>query len=178
METATLKQLRLLIACEVHRVRAKQRLNEAVGPKERGEDSLDTQVDKFFAEYEGDSRPKIPEARRKRGRVIAEAGDAPPPAGNVPPKLADDKIDISAFTGSVVRLIENYDALLEVRNTILRRAANFLAKGYDTDIVSEFKESLREEHGIVIGKSSRDVSDEEYAAPPMARSGPDGGGAA
>jgi len=86
---------------------------------------------------------------------------------------------MESFVNSVVRLIENYDSLLEVRSTIARRAMNFIAKSYEPDVVESLKRTLRDDHGLVPGESALDVSDEEFQAPPADRAGasPGGGGA-
>ena len=94
-----------------------------------------------------------------------------------PKKLSLEDIDPGSFADSVVRLIENYENLLEVRNTILRRASNFLAKTYEKDVIDSFKESLAERHGIELNKSSFE-KEEEYVAPNAARAGSSPGGGA
>jgi len=76
----------------------------------------------------------------------------------------------------VTRLVNNYDSLLEVRDTILRRAKNLIASTYGSKGNNAFDRSLREEHGMSIGKSDREFADDEYAAPGGDRAGADVGG--
>lgn len=94
-----------------------------------------------------------------------------------PKKLTADDLDVDSFVNSTVRLIDNYDSLLEVRNTILRRAANFLSKNYEPEVIENFKEKLRGEHGIEIGKSPEESANDEFPAPVADRAGDGGGGA-
>ena len=166
---------------------------------EDGEDSLDAQVDKFFMDYENEAQSMKAEGkdwRRTVKRLLGEAeddeegtdeptDDAEEPADDTegvdspdsPDKPSVDDINVESFVSSVVRLVENYDNLLEIKNTILRRAANFLAKNYDNAVVEQFKDKLEESHGIEIGKSQRDHEDEEFAAPKAGAAGPFGSGA-
>jgi hypothetical protein len=87
-----------------------------------------------------------------------------------------EDIDVENFCNNVIRLIENYDALLEVQSTILRRATNFLIEGYEPDVAEAFKNDLLDRHGIEIGKTRSDIEDEEYRAPVADRAGPGLGG--
>lgn len=161
-----------------------------------GEDSLDAQVDKFFMDYETEAQSMKAEGkdwRRTVKRLLGEADededegaddtadepeedDAGIDSPEEPEKPSVDDINIESFVSSVVRLVENYDNLLEIKNTILRRAANFLAKNYDDATVEQFKDKLEESHGIEIGKSQRDHEDEEFAAPKAGAAGPFGSG--
>jgi hypothetical protein len=163
----------------------------AIEPDEEGEDSLDDQVDKYFGEYESEAKSSKTEGkdfRRTLRRLLGEAADdADPPEeapkdddtemGGDPSKQPIDSIDVASFVNSVVRLIDNYDSLLEVRNTILRRAATFLGKSYDPKVVEQFKDDLRENHGMEIGKSHDDTAQEEFPAPAADRAGDGGAGA-
>jgi len=178
--------------------------------KEKGEDSLDAQIDNYLASYESEAKLLKKEGRDYRSlvrRFLTEAGDdeeeekddeedkkededAEEEKGDEekdeggedeekeePKKLSLEDIDPGSFADSVVRLIENYENLLEVRNTILRRASNFLAKTYEKDVIDSFKESLAERHGIELNKSSFE-KEEEYVAPNAARAGSSPGGGA
>ena len=73
-----------------------------------------------------------------------------------------------------MRLMENYDSLLEVRNTILRRASNYIAKNYEEDVVESFNADLLDSYGIEIGKSNFEMEDENIA-PKAGAAGPMGG---
>jgi hypothetical protein len=182
MSQLKIEQLRNLIAEEARRV-----LRE-VGEKdkkEESEDSLDAQVDKFLLDYEKESRSSKMEGRDFRmmtRRFLIEADEDEEGKDEKKEDEAEDKklsegdIDVEEFLNNVMRLVDNYDALLEVRNTILARAVNFLLKGYEPAVAAAFKESLMDSYGMEIGKSKSEVEDEEYHAPNADRAGPPLGG--
>lgn len=159
-------------------------LNEQDVKKEL-KDSLDQQVDDFFIDYEADAKPKKNESvdfrSMTRGFLTtlseAEGDEAEEKPEEPKKKLTSEDIDVERFAANVVRLIDNYDSLLEVRNTLARRAINFLNENYEADVANEFKIVLEDQHDIVIGKSKYSQEDEEYPAPPAERSGGTGGGA-
>lgn len=148
------------------------------------EDSLDAQVDRYLAQYESEAKTSKREGldfRMMTRRILSEVeddeeGGASEEPANEPDKLSLDDLDLESFANGVVRLIENYDSLLEVRNTLLRRARGFLAKGYEPDVVQEFERVMRESHGIADGESKHDIADEDFPALGADRAG-DGGGA-
>lgn len=173
----------------------RQTLTEAPKPKlEDGEDSLDAQIDKFFIDYEAEAKNSKNEGRDFRSfvrRFLTEAEedeekkDEEKPedeekseeAGDEKPKtLTAEDINIQSFVTDVMRLVDNYDTLLEIRNTILRRASNFLSKNYEPDAVELFKSELLDSYGIEIGKSDSEMED-KYSAPKAGAAGPMGGGA-
>jgi len=173
-------------------------------------DSLDNQVDKYLAQYESEAKktensvegPSTQQMERVDWRdlvrgVIIEAGegdkdtqgpeDAAPGADDLTGdddanKLTLEDLDVAKFADAIVRLIENYDSLLEVRNTLQRRARSFLAKNYNDEVVTSFDDVLRDDHGMVTGMDKQAVDDDRYPAPPAARAsgsaqaGPGGAG--
>lgn len=142
--------------------------------EKESEDSLDNQVDRYLADYESEAKSSKKESKDWRStvrRILEADEDENDSKGDV--ELTQEDIDVSSFTNSVIRLIENYDSLLEVRNTLLRRSINFLEKSYNSEVIDAFKNSLREEHGIEIGKSKSEVED-DFEAPPADRAGPIG----
>lgn len=150
--------------------------------KKELEDSLDQQIDDYFAEYESEAKVKKNEGfnfhSMTRGFLSAlneaeeekESDKKDDESADVAKKLTSEDIDVEEFAASVVRLIDNYDSLLEVRNTIARRAINFLTENYEQDVVNEFKIILEDQHDVVIGKSTSEKED-EFQAPPAVRSG-------
>jgi hypothetical protein len=148
----------------------------------KGGVSLDAQVDKYFIEYEGDAKTAKKEGRWPVGKNLFEAegddSEEKPEESPAPPsKLDISAIDMETFANSVVRLIENYDSLLEVRSTIQLRAADFLKKSYDDDTLKEFDRIMREDHGMEPGVSKEEMADEQFPAPAADRAGDGGGGA-
>jgi hypothetical protein len=166
--------------------------------KKELQDSLDQQVDDFLISYESDAKVKKNEGFNFRSMTRSflstasrnlleaegdeeeekpadETGDEEKPEEKK--KLSAEDIDIEEFASSVVRLIDNYDSLLEVRNTLARRAMNFLSDNYSPDVVSQFKIVLEDEHDITVGKSKADEEDNEFPSPVAAGAGSGGGGA-
>ena len=176
MTSLKIKDLRNLIAEEI-----KKSLFE-VGEKDKqedGEDSIDRQIDRYLINYESESKLAKAEGKDFRmtlRRFLLEAEEATEDesADSLPPikKLKYEDIDIKNFLNSVMRLVDNYDALLEVRNAILRRAVNFLIKGYDKDVSESFKDDLADTYGIQIGKSKSEVEDDNHQSPVADRAGP------
>ena len=148
--------------------------------KEDGNDSLDSQIDKYLSDYESEAKSVQQEGydfrRMTRKFLLEEEGEeeSDDTESEEDTQLTEEDIDIQSFSDSVMRLVDNYDSLLEVRNTILRRASNFLGKNYSQDVVDSFKECLQEVHGIEIGKSDKERED-EFEAPKAGAAGPMGG---
>ncbi len=153
-------------------------------------DSIDSQVDRYLGQYEGDAKkadePTIDTMESIdwrdlcKGMVLNEAGqgdkdtgddadDAAPGAdamtGEDDDKLGLESLDVPKFVNDVVRLIENYDSLLEIRSTLLRRATSFLKKTYDDEVIKAFQDVLRDEHGMEAGTDKASLDSERFPAP-------------
>jgi hypothetical protein len=89
-------------------------------------------------------------------------------------ELNEENINIDLFSSSVMRLIENYDNLLEIRNTIFRRAKNFLEKTYSDEIVSLFEDFMKSQQADT-GKNKINAPHAERAGDSFS-SGVSGGG--
>ena len=144
--------------------------------RESGEDSLDDQVDRLFSGYLKEAKNSKNEGRSFDSlvrRVLREEDDEE--EDDEPEKGTIEDVDVQSFANDVMRLVENYDTLLEIRNTLLRRASNYLSKVFEDDVVSAFEDALKEGHGVEIGVT--DVEKEtEFQAPAAAQAGPMGGG--
>lgn len=175
---------------DLKRIISESLLVETPGDEQKEDsDSLDSQADRYLVQYEGEAKTAKKEGhdfRMLTRRILGEAGDdedadktdKPVPADDSGGKLTADDIDMESFTNSLVRLIDNYDSLLEVRSTLARRGINFIAKAYAPDVVEELKRVLREEHGLVPGESEMDVAAEDFPAPTADRAGDGGAGGA
>lgn len=153
--------------------------------KESGEDSIDDQIDKYLSQYESqakeDSKNKFESVTYSRlthdWRSLTEAEKEDKEKDAAPEKSKLEDINMGSFVSDVMRLVENYESLLEIKNTILRRTANFLAENYEGDALQSFKEELLESYGLEIGQSASEKED-EIQAPKAGAAGPMSGGAA
>ena len=57
-------------------------------------------------------------------------------------------IDIDQFVLHVVRLVENYDSLLDIPTVIVQRAQNYIDVNYDEAAAQDFQDKLETNHGI------------------------------
>lgn len=166
---------------------------------EPGEDSLDDQIDKYLISYETEAKSAKTEGmdfrmltrrflleadeeedegkgekdekdkKAKADEETAEGEEAEPQKSNL------EDLDMGSFVADVMRLVDNYDSLLEVKNTILRRTVNFLSKNYVDDAAEAFKEELLESYGIEIGQTESEKRD-QFMPPKAGAAGPMGGG--
>lgn len=153
-------------------------------PKAETGDSLDAQVDKYLLDYENDakgasSEPKTESRRRRSLKRLHEADDGDDTitaAGGTAAGASENKdIDVEKFAASVARLIQNPDNLIEFKDTLMKRAANYLKKAYPDDVVEGFNKVMRDQFQLEAGKSEFDMED-EFEAPRAAQAGPGGGG--
>lgn len=154
------------------------------------DDSLDTQIDRFLGQYESEAKSVKTEGLNFRSmtrRFLNEAEDEDEDKSEdekddseneepeEPEKLTLEDIDIASFANDVARLVDNYDSLIEVRNTIVRRAKNFLSETYDIEVLNSFENSMQNDHDISTDKSKYDM-DDEHVAPAAERAGNGGAG--
>jgi hypothetical protein len=134
------------------------------------EDSLDIQVDRFLTQYESEaSRSKNEgldfrsltrkflleaEDEDKKDEEADEEPEKESPAEIEAKKISAEEIDVDSFTSSVVRLIENYNNLLEIDTTIAKRAKNFLLKNYEVEAARQFEETLQNTYDMSLGEKS------------------------
>lgn len=84
----------------------------------------------------------------------------------------DGEINVEEFAVKIVRMIENYDNLLDVKNALIVRATSFLKEAYDDEIIYKFVSTLKQEHGLEAGKTDTEIDDDRYVAPPGDHAGP------
>lgn len=139
-------------------------------PIENGEASLDAQVDRLLISYEKEAKSSKNEGLDMRSLTrsfLIEANKDDKGAGE---KLTSEDIDVESFAASVVRLIENYDSLIEVRDALVRRSRNFLAKNYDDATLNDFLSVLRDNFDIEVGVTDLEKQG-EIKAPAADRAG-------
>lgn len=142
--------------------------------KETGQDSIDAQIDKYFMSYESEATHLKNEGvdlyAMTRNFLLEKAETEDKEAPGVV-KTPDD-IDIRAFCFDVARLIDNASSLLEFKNTIVRRAINYLAKSYDDETVRKFKITMEDDFDLAAGDSEFEPIDEKV--PTAGEAGPVG----
>lgn len=87
-----------------------------------------------------------------------------------PSKKTLSDIDVGSFAASVVRLIENFESLIEVRDTLVEMAKAQLRKTHDDAVIKAFTELLEEEYDISQGSTQWD-KDLENQPPPAKGAG-------
>ena len=133
--------------------------------------SIDSQIDKLFVGYEKDT--KSDDAENMAESILSlfplslkRLNEADETDEGTSPKSGT--LDMSEFVNKVLRLCDNFENLIEIKQVILRRAKSFLSEGgYDNDTLSLFDDSLREEHGIIVGETEDEVvssEDERWTA--------------
>lgn len=143
-------------------------------------ESVDDQIDSLLIKFESESIKTESRARRSIRLMFeepeGEKGEGPSAVGseerdeewsgepNKPP------IDIDRFAHRVVRLMENYNSLLDVRTVILNRSKNYIRENYDDFAVLKFEDTLEVDHGI-----SLNPRDNEEERPVSVGAGPVGG---
>lgn len=82
---------------------------------------------------------------------------------------ADDQnvpdLDVDKFTVRVVRLVNNYQNLLNIEESIINRTKNFLDENYGEVFVQEFLDNLSSKYGLELQEFDNipDVSDDNFA---------------
>jgi hypothetical protein len=142
--------------------------------KDIGPDSLDLQVDHYLAEYEKEAKLSKHEGLDQRSMARRFLSNLTEEADK---KIPIDDFDVNSFATDLVRLIDNYDSLLETRRTITRRAIKFLQKNYEPDVINSLIEILETNFDVYLDKSQYDIDDED-TAPLADRAGPEVGGSA
>ena len=153
-------------------------------PAVEGNDSLDSQIDRYLSDYEAEAINAVHEGQNFRyltQRLLREKDKEKDKkqvdTKNMPPAMPSKKsigdIDVRSYADSIARLITNINNLIETKNTILRRAINTLNKSYDPMVVRQLEIMLEDEHGLAIDKSEKDIADNIHV-PSAANAGPIG----
>jgi hypothetical protein len=162
------------------------------GEVEEGGDSLDRQLDRYLNQYLKVSQESIRgEARDLRSafrRFLYEADEddadaepsedekAPDDAGTddvaAESKPGVDDVDVEKFVDEVVNFIQNFQNLLEVKGTVVRRATKLLKEKFDDSVVKSFEDILMDKHSIEPGRSEGEVEADQFVAPYAGEAGP------
>lgn len=118
--------------------------DEEKNPLKKENDSLDKQVDRFLRQYEKNAAGKDPSSFK-----------------------------LEEFVDSVVQLIDNYENLLELRNTIVRRSLNLLNQK-DKTLSALAEDMFRDAHAISLEQTRKERTADETQPPAADRAGPGG----
>ena len=102
-------------------------------------------------------------------------GDAGAPTEEGPPPVPVPNINVNIFASRLARLVGNYNALLDPRTTILRRAQTYLAKNYSEKVGKELMTVMETQYNMSI-KTKAQSQDELPPAPMAVGAGMEGGG--
>jgi len=163
----------------------KQRARPAAG-------SVDDQIDALLLRYESASirkEPSLNESLKNLNlRFLLEQDEEEPPAEEPPAEEATDEepdpagsedmkvtspadeqkipdLDVDKFTMRVVRLVNNYNNLLNIEESIINRAKHFLDENYGEVFVQDFLNNLSSKYGLEMQEfdSIPTVSDDNFA---------------
>lgn len=98
------------------------------------------------------------------GMEPAAAGAAPPAAPPAPAVIDTPKMNMNNYTRAVARLINNYEALMDPKTTILNRAKEYVRVNYDEATATMFEQTMRDQYGITETPAERDQRDAPGAA--------------
>lgn len=123
-------------------------------------------------EEEPAEEPAAEEPPAEEPAEDAEESEEPDPSGSddmsvtsPAPRQKVPDLDIDKFTSRVVRLMNNYESLLNIEESIINRAKSFLDENYGEAFVYEFVNNLSNQYGLETAEFGNipDVSDDTFA---------------
>jgi hypothetical protein len=145
--------------------------------KKYSADSVDNVIDRFFIDYEKTSMISKNESFDIKkfifSELLIEADEEEKKgkkAGKKETKKLDYKLDTIEFAEKLVRLVENYDNLINMRDLILARAINYIQENHNKETAIRLERDLREQFDIEINRSNID-KEYDYKQPYAMRSG-------
>lgn len=137
--------------------------------------SFDAQVDKKLRSFVKDAKQVDDELDTIATPEDGDVSDAP--EGEEPKKETPAQdLDYTALVQDVLDFIDNFDNLIEIKNTVLRRAIAFLKKTHGDEAVSNFKDALNET-GSAVGVNDEEFEADNYKPSYAIGAGPGGTGA-
>jgi len=120
-------------------------------------DSVDDQIDALLIKFESESI-KTESVSLSLSKLLFEAPEdeeeGPTAVGSeerdqeVSAEPAKPPVEIDQFTKKIVRLLENYESLLDIKTVIINRTRNYLIENYDEAAADAFEETLDVDYGI------------------------------
>lgn len=146
---------------------------------------------RFLIEQEepADDAPEEEAAEDASEAEAEEAAEPAEPSGSEDISVSEPAenqevpdLDVDRFANRVVRLLNNYQSLLNVEEAVLNRAKTFLDENYGDEFVQAFNDTLVQTYGIepVEFNNVPEVEEDKYAVGAFAGgtgSLPSGGGA-
>jgi len=105
-------------------------------------------------------------------------GEDPVPTEPAAPVIDTPKMNMNSYTRAVSRLINNYEALLNPKVTILARAKEYIRVNYDEATANLFEQTMAQTYNITATEPERDQRDAPAAANAIYGGGGGGGGGA
>jgi hypothetical protein len=109
-------------------------------------DSIDLQIDSFLTKYDEEA------------------------------VTGDNEFDVVSFADNVANLVEKSETLLDLKNCIVRRALNRVAKSYDDKTSERVEKILAGSFDLAPEANVDKYNDDSYPAPAADRAGPSPGG--
>ena len=143
-------------------------------------DSLDAKVDSFLIKAENPDSDMMESRYISFDKFLREAPEDEVPAeeDQDPEQLATDdddaqtpdvKLDVHQFANEVARLTENFENLVDIRGSILRRSLNYVGKNHGAAIAKQVEDILEQNFNISLKKKDLDY---DTVPPPAAGAGP------
>ena len=137
-------------------------------------DSINESLRKLNLRFllEQEEPPEEPAAEAESEEPAEEPAEEPDPAGSddmtvtsPSPRQKVPDLDVDKFTSRVVRLMNNYESLLNIEEAIINRAKTFLDENYGEAFVYEFVNNLRNQYGLETSEFGNipDVQDDTFA---------------
>jgi hypothetical protein len=149
-----------------------------------GVDSIDDQLDRYLSNYvkyatesedlKNENINKIAENflfEQEEQDKIDDKNQEMKEDEDVELKTLDD-FDVRNYASNVANLVNNFNSLIEKKNSILRRAINYLSNNqYDARVIKKLEIILEDEYDLQIGKTDNE-KDADIAIPRAAAAGP------
>ena len=129
-------------------------------------DSVDDQIDALLIKFESESI-KTESVTRSLSALLFEAPEDDDEEG--PSAVGSEErdqelsaepikppVEIDQFTKKVVRLLENYESLLDIKTVIINRARNYLIENYDEAAADALEDTLDTDYGISLNPPDND----------------------
>ena len=123
--------------------------------------SLDAQINAFLIKADGKS---IKTARGREDFAIGEALVAGRMSFLVEADDEGGEFEAAVFAGEIARLLENFENLITVKETVLGMAQRYVGKQHDDATAENVFKSLRDDYSIEVETSGDDPKRSDHLA--------------